>query len=311
MTFESSASENFVPPRTRRIPSWLRALLKNPVSIAGLILVVSFALIALAAPLIAPPPPGSDNSFMIPNDGYQSDPQPPNATHIFGTTPGQYDLFYGVIWGTRTAFLVGIIITGITVIIGIVVGLVSAFYGGLVDEALQRVVEIFLAFPFLLAALVMAAVLQPRLHNGILTASIALIAFGWPGYARIIRGDVLSVKGRDYILAAQAVGVPDLRLMARHILPNAMYTVLVQASLDIGAYVLSFSGLSFLGLGAEVGYADWGQILSMARNWIPNLSQYWWIIVFPGGALVLYTLGWNLIGDAFRDALDPKMRGSI
>ncbi len=296
------------PQAKSKLPAWLRALLKNPVSVAGLLLVLSFVLIAVFAPLIAPPQ-NADNPYMIPRAGYSSDPMPPSAEHPFGTTEGQYDIFYGVIWGTRTAFMVGVLITGTTVIIGLVIGIISGYYGGWVDEAIQRIVEIFLAFPFLLAALTMAAVLGPRLHNGILTGMVALILFGWPGYTRIVRGDVLSVKGRDFVLAAKSVGVRDFGIMFRHVLPNSFYTLLVQASLDLGAYVLTFAALSFLGLGAELGYSDWGQMLSLARNWIPNLSSYWWIVVFPGGALVLYTLAWNLIGDAFRDALDPRMRG--
>jgi peptide/nickel transport system permease protein len=299
-----------------RVPAWIRALLKNPLSIAGLVLIVLFAFTAIFAPLIvstvepqvaqmADP----TNPTTIPRDGYEDTPKAPNQVHIFGTTQGQYDVFYGVVWGTRIAFLVGILITGSTLIVGMIVGTVSAYYGGLFDEAVQRVVEIFLAFPFLLAAITLAAVLGPKVHNGIITGMIALGVFGWPSYSRIIRGDVLAVKGRDYVLAAQAVGVPDLRLMLRHIIPNSMYTLLVQASLDIGTYVLSFAALSFLGVGAELGYTDWGQMLSFARNWIPNLAVYWWILVYPGIALVLYVLAWNLVGDAFRDALDPKMRG--
>ncbi len=299
-----------------RVPAWMRALFKNPVSIAGLVLIILFAFIAIFAPLVvgAIEPQvvqmsNPDNPMVIPRDGYMDQPTPPNDVHVWGTTPGQYDVLYGVVWGTRTAFLVGILITGSTFIIGMIIGTVSGFYGGWFDEIMQRITEIFLAFPFLLAAITMAAVLGPKVHNGILTGMIALGAFGWPPYVRIIRGDVLSVKSRDYVLAAEAVGVPGLRLMMKHIIPNAMYTLLVQASLDIGAYVLSFAALSFLGVGAELGYADWGQMLSFARNWIPNLAQYWWILVYPGFALILYVLAWNLVGDAFRDALDPKMRG--
>jgi peptide/nickel transport system permease protein len=238
-----------------------------------------------------------------------AEPEAPSAAHPFGTTEGQYDIFYGVVWGTRTAFIVGIVITGITLIIGMTVGTISGYYGGMVDEGIQRIVEIFLAFPYLLAAITMAAVLGPRVHNGIVTGMIALTVFGWPSYARLVRGDVLSVKERDFVTAARATGVRDLRMLMRHILPNAMYSVLVVASLDIGTYVLSFAALSFLGVGAELGYADWGQLLSFARNWIPNLARYWWILVYPGAALIFYVLAWNLVGDAFRDALDPKMRG--
>ncbi|MCL4394678.1 MAG: ABC transporter permease [Chloroflexi bacterium] len=291
-----------------RVPAWIKVLFKNPVSISGMVLITFFAAVAIFAPVIAPPA-NPDNPFQIPRDGYSAEPKPPSAAHPFGTTEGQYDIFYGVVWGTRTAFIVGIVITGITLVIGMAVGTVSGYYGGMVDEGVQRVVEIFLAFPYLLAAITMAAVLGPRVHNGIVTGMIALTVFGWPSYARLVRGDVLSVKERDFVTAARATGVRDLRMLMRHILPNAMYSVLVVASLDIGTYVLSFAALSFLGVGAELGYADWGQLLSFARNWIPNLARYWWILVYPGAALILYVLAWNLVGDAFRDALDPKMRG--
>ena len=174
----------------------------------------------------------------------------------------------------------------------------------------MRFVEIFQAFPFLLAAITMAAILQPKLGRGIWTPMLALIAFGWTGYARLIRGDILSVKQREYVLAARVVGIGDFRIIARHVLPNAIFPLLVVASMDIGTYVLSFAALSFLGLGVQAGYSDWGQIISFARNWIPVLSKYWFIIVFPGAAITLYVLGWNLLGDAFRDILDPRMRGS-
>ena len=311
----NSAATWVMRPQSR-IPAWVRALFKNPVSITGMVLITLFALMAIFAPVLVnvleptvAAQADPSNPFSIPRDGFEAQPSPPSAVHPLGTTEGQYDVLYGIIWGTRTAFMVGILITGTTFIIGLAVGTVSAYYGGMVDEVIQRVVEIFLAFPFLLAAITLAAVVGPKVHNGILTGMIALTAFGWPSYTRLVRGDVLAVKERDFVLAAHSVGVRDLRMLMRHILPNAMYSVLVVASLDIGTYVLSFAALSFLGVGAELGYADWGQMLSFARNWIPNLSQYWWILVYPGLALILYVLAWNLVGDAFRDALDPKMRG--
>jgi peptide/nickel transport system permease protein len=298
-----------IRPRPRgRAPDWARILLRNPVSIAGAVIVLAFVAIAILAPALAPPPDPAD-PFQIPRDGFQAQPSPPSAKHLFGTTQGQYDIFYGVVWGTRTAFEIGLIVTGATVLIGGSLGAVSAYAGGWVDEIIQRFVEIVLAFPFLLAALTLATVLVPKFHNGLVSGMVALIAFGWPGYSRLIRGDVLAVKGRDYVLAARAVGVPGWRILVRHVLPNAMYSLLVVGSLDIGTYVLTFAALSFLGLGAEQGYADWGQLLSFARNWIPDLARFWYIVVYPGTALLLFVLGWNLIGDAFRDALDPKMRG--
>ena len=291
-----------------RAPEWVRTLLHNPVSITGTVIVLGFILIAILAPVLAPPPIPSE-PFAIPRDGFQAEPHPPDARHLFGTTQGQYDIFYGIIWGTRTAFEIGIIVTGVTVLVGGTLGAVSAYAGGWVDELIQRIVEIVLAFPFLLAALVLATVLAAKIHNGLVTGMIALIAFGWPGYTRLIRGDVLAVKEREYVLAARCLGIPGWRILFRHILPNAIYSLLVVGSLDIGTYVLTFAALSFLGLGAQQGYADWGQLLSFARNWIPDLAKYWYIVVFPGMALLLFVLGFNLIGDAFRDALDPKMRG--
>ena len=140
-------------------------------------------------------------------------------------------------------------------------------------------------------------------------AIIALVTFGWMGYARVIRGDILSTKERDYVMAARVIGVKDSRILFRHILPNAIFPTLVLASLAIGDVVLSFAALSFLGIGTDVGYADWGQVLSFARNWIISLDEYWYIIVWPGLTLVLFVMGWNLVGDALRDVLDPRMRG--
>jgi peptide/nickel transport system permease protein len=286
----------------------VRRLLTNPASLLGILLVLLFVVIAILAPVLAPPRNARVDPYTIPRDGFSPEPRPPSEEHPFGTTEGQYDIYYGVIWGTRTAFQVGLIITACTLVIGLIIGSLAGFYGGWLDEILMRVVEIFLAFPFLLAAITMATVLQARLGRGLIVSMIALIVFGWTTYARLIRGDILSVKQRDYVLSARAIGTRDHRIIWRHVLPNAIYPTLVVASLDIGTYVLAFAGLSFLGLGAEVGYADWGQLISFARNWIPSLSKYWYIVVFPGTAILLFVLGWNLIGDAFRDILDPKMR---
>ena len=286
----------------------VRRFLTNPLSMAGTVGVLLFAIIAIAAPVLAPPPEKSRDPYQIPRDGYRAEPRAPSEEHIWGTTEGQYDVYYGVIWGTRTAFQVGLVITLSTVAIGLVVGTLSSYYGGWVDEAMMRGTEIFMAFPFLMAAITMAAVLQPRLGKSLLTGMVALVTFGWPTYARLIRGDILSVKERDYVLAARVMAASDIRIMLRHIVPNAIFPTLVVGSMDIGTYVLSFAALSFLGVGAEVGYADWGQMISFARNWIPNLAEYWYILIYPGGAILLFCLAWNLIGDAFRDILDPKLR---
>ena len=287
----------------------LRQLVTRPTSLAGLILLLGFILVAVLAPVIAPPEDPA-HPFDIPHTGYRPEPMPPDEEHIFGTTERQYDVFYGVVWGTRTAFQVGLIITFAALAIGLLVGSLAAYYGGVLDDVLMRIVEIVQAFPFLLAALTLAAVLRGRMGSGLTAGIAALIAFGWPAYARLIRGDILSVRTRDFALAARAIGARDRRILMRHILPNAIFPTLVYASMDIGSYVLSFAALSFLGLGADVGYADWGQMISFARNWISSLATYPHIVVYPGMAILLFVLAWNLLGDAFRDIIDPRLRGS-
>ncbi len=303
-----AARRPFEVPRSW-ISGWkvAKRLLTNPASLLGILLIAMFIVIAIAAPTLAPPR-NARTAYTIPRDGFSPEPRAPSAKHPFGTTEGQYDIYYGVVWGARTAFQIGLVITISTAAIGLVVGSIAGFYGGWLDELLMRIVEVFIAFPFLMAAITVAAVLQAKLGRGLIVSMIALIVFGWTTYARLVRGDILSVKERDYITAARAVGVKDFRIIVRHVLPNSIYPTLVYASMDIGNNVLSFAGLSFLGLGAEVGYADWGQLISFARNWIPTLSRHWYIVIYPGAAILLFVLGWNLLGDAVRDLLDPRMR---
>lgn len=319
--------ERFLGPENYRI---VIGLLKTPASILGFVLIGLFAIIALAAPLIAPPLNPAD-PYKIPRDGFSSEPKPMGTVwnvrqpplpfwwktlvgtdkwvHILGTSEGQYDIFYGVVWGTRTAFKTGLIVTFAAFLIGIIVGSISAYYGGTVDNLLMRIVDIFLTLPFILAALILAAILVPKIGQSVVPSMIALIAFSWMTYARLIRGDILSIKERDYVMAAKVIGVKDGRILFNHIIPNAIFPSLVYASLDIGNVVLTLAALSFLGIGVGVGYADWGQVLSFARNWITSLNTYWYIIVWPGITLVFFVLGWNLMGDALRDVLDPRMRG--
>jgi len=318
----------------------IKKLLRIPTSVAGIVILMIFIFIAIAAPWLAPTPENSRDPYMIPRDGFSTSPTQPSDEHIFGTTEGQYDIYYGVIWGTRTAFRVGVVITLITSLVGLVIGSFSAYYGGWVDELLMRLTEIFQAFPFLLAAITLTSVLQTIYGRGeagtlmfmsrvlafltfghnpadpvdpiqlqILTGMLAIIFFGWMTYARVIRGNILAIKEYEFALAARAIGAGDMRILFRHLLPNAVFPVLVLASMDIGSYVLAFAALSFLGLGAQRGYADWGQMISFARNWVPSLAQNWFIVVYPGLAIVFFVLSWNLVGDALRDILDPRMRG--
>ena len=296
----------YISDRTRYI---LRQLFTRPTSLAGLLLLAFFIGVAVAAPVLAPPQDPS-NPFIIPHYGYAPDPQLPSAQHIFGTTESQFDIFYGIVWGTRTAFEVGLIVTLAAVVFGVSIGSIAGYYGGWVDDVLMRIVEVVLAFPFLLAAITLAAVLEGQVGRGLVAGMIALIAFGWPTYARLIRAEILTLKQRDFVTAAKAIGASDFRILWNHILPNAIFPTLVYASLDIGSYVISFAALSFLGLGAEVGYADWGQMISFARNWIPSLAKYPHIVLYPGLAILLFVMAWNLIGDAFRDIIDPRLGGS-
>jgi len=285
----------------------LRQLAKNPLSLVGLIILFIFIILAIFAPLIAPPPEGHYNHYMIPRDGYSAQPQPPSEEHIFGTTEGQYDIFYGVIWGARSAFNVGLVVISSVLVIGLVLGSLAGYLGGVVDEIIMRITDIFLAFPALILAMAIVAALGPSLRS----VMIALVIVSWPSYARLIRGDILQVREEDYIEASRGVGASNFRVIMRHVLPNAIYPTLVMASLDIGAVVLAAAALSFLGLGPGEGYADWGQLTSFARAWIVGPSDapltYWYAVMIPGLFILFFVLGWNLLGDAFRDILDPRL----
>ncbi|QRY70682.1 ABC transporter permease (plasmid) [Ensifer sp. PDNC004] len=285
---------------------FLRYLARNPVSLLGVVILLAFVLIAVFAPVLAPPQSFQLSPYDTPRAGFLATPQPPSPEAVFGTTQGQYDIFYGVVWGTRTAFKIGLGVVAISVLIGTVVGAVAAYYGGVVEEVLMRIVDVFMAVPFLIAAMVLTALLG----KGIVPITIALTTFGWMSYARIVRSEILRIREMDYIHAARSYGASDLRLIVLHILPNAMFPVLVLATMATGSMVLSASALSFLGVGTEEGYADWGQFIAYSRNWIVgqpgNPFQFWYTLAFPGTAVFLFVLSWNLVGDALRDMLDPR-----
>jgi peptide/nickel transport system permease protein len=256
--------------------------------------------VAIFAPLIAPPAEGV-NPYIIPRAGFLTTPQPPDEEHVFGTTEGQYDIFYAVIWGTRTAFKVGLTVVLVTSVIGIIVGSIAGYFGGLVDEVLMRITDIFMAIPFLIAVMVLTTLLGKGLDK----VMIALIAFDWMVSARLIRGNILQVREEEYVQAARALGFKDLRIIVKHVLPNTIFPVVIQASMRIGTLVVTAAALSFLGLGAPQDYADWGQILSYSRNW--QGTEFWYTIFYPAIAMILFVLAWNLVGDALRDIFDPRL----
>lgn len=283
-------------------------LRKKPMSLVGVGLIGFFLAVAVAAPVLAPPEKNSRDAYLMPQDGYSPDPVRPSAKHWFGTTEQQYDLYYGMVWGTRTAFEVAIMVVVSSLIVGMIIGGAAGFYGGWIDELTMRFTDIILAFPDLILAVVIVTVRKPSLEN----VMVSVAAVSWPSYARLLRGDVLSIKERDFVSAARALGASDFRILLRHIIPNCIYPLLVVASLSMGRIVITAAALSFLGLGAPVGYSDWGQLISLSRNWLlgsnGNPFEYWHTVFIPGFAIFLFVLGWNLLGDAVRDILDPRQK---
>lgn len=294
-------------PRLREASFTLKRLFSNPLTTIGLTIVLGFAAVAIFAPVIAPPEDPA-NPFLMPHDGWRMPPSPPSPDHPFGTLQQQYDIFYGVVWGTRSAFRIGLTVVGANLLIGIVLGSLAGYFGGLFDEIVMRIADIFYAIPFLVMAMAMVV----AIGRGLGSIVMVLVILGWPTYTRVIRSEILVVRNMDYIAAAKAAGRPALSIIARHVIPNSVYSVIIVASMQIGVTVLTAAALSFLGLGADTGYADWGQMVSTCRNWIigpaGNRLAYWYVVFIPGFAIALFVLGWNLLGDAIRDVFDPKMR---
>jgi len=293
-------------PRIRELRFSLRRIKDSPLSLIGISIIVVFAAIAILAPVLASPNPR--DPYIMPKFGFSPTPKPPSTNHPFGLTQDQYDIYYGVIWGARTAFRVSILVVGSALLIGLTIGAIAGYYGGIVDEVFMRITDIFLAFPYIVLIMAFVVAMGASLDSVLK----ALIIVWWPSYARLIRAEVLSVREEDYVEAAKAVGGSDFRVITRHVNPNSIYPILVMASLDMGAVVLTAAAMSFLGLGAPVGYADWGQLISFSQNWIVGPPghpfAYWYTVVIPGIFIFFFVLGWSLLGDALRDILDPKLR---
>lgn len=278
----------------------LKLCWRQPMGKLGMVIVFFWIFISLLAPLLATPA-DRDNPYMMNRVSYSTLPTPPNDESIFGTTSGGYDIFYGIVWGSRTALLVGLTTVLFSAIIGMLVGGVSAFIGGKVDELTMRFVDLFMSIPFLIAVIVMTTILG----KGLIKIIVALIMFGWHRYARLMRGEVLCIKEKGYVVAAKSMGVSFWRIFFTHIVPNAVYPLIVLMSLNIGRMVLVAASLSFLGVGAESGFADWGQMINFSQNWIAGTPQdqfcYWYTYVIPSLAIFSFVLGWTLLGDALQD----------
>jgi peptide/nickel transport system permease protein len=285
-------------------------VIKNPLGLVGLVLIFFWASIAILAPIICPPQ-NPARPYAIARVSFSALPKPPSTDTPLGVTGGGYDILYGMVWGSRTAFCIGLSVVSASVLIGTLLGGIGAFLGGLVDDIVMRLTDLFMSFPFLIAVIVMSIVLGKGLDKVIL----ALIIFGWRRYARLVRSTVLSVKEREYVSAAESIGASHFRIFFRHVLPNSIFPVFVLASLDIWAMVLIAASLSFIGVGSEPGYADWGQMINFSRNWllgtVADPFQYWYTYVYPSIAILTFVLGWTLLGDTLRDVLDPKMKNLV
>jgi peptide/nickel transport system permease protein len=279
-----------------RIKEWrhsVRLFFKSPLAVIGLIIVIGFILVAIFAPLLAPYPLNW-RDFTLQNAA-------PNDAHKLGNEIYGGDILSMIIWGSRTSLFIGFFVVSICVILGTIVGIIAAYYGGWIDEALMRLTDIFLAFPYLVLCMVIVA----ALGSGLMNVMIAMTIVSWPSYARLIRGQVLSIKERNYIEAARAVGASDWRIMTRHILPNSFSPIIVQSTMDLGSIMITAAALSFIGMGAGPGEAEWGRMITDGQSQLLNAP---WISTFPGLAILIVCLGFNLFGDGLRDILDPKMR---
>ncbi|MBN1661205.1 MAG: ABC transporter permease [Anaerolineae bacterium] len=305
----------------------IRRVLFRPALMAGSLIVVAFAVVALAAPSISPTENPDAPYFMV-SHGVSRTPKAPGGAYPLGLMARQYDIFYGVVWGTRLAFQAGLMVTAGRLIIGVVVGLLAGYFGGWVDALLMRITDAFLAFPIMAAGMVMIVILGRQVVEWLWSTTpfvmpyreeevlmLTLVLFGWMSYARLIRGNLLAQREKEYIEAARAAGVGHVRMMLRHLWPNARQGLFVLAASDVGVVVVLLAMFAFVGLitpAPEGLEADWGQMLAAARGWIVgtpgNAFEYWYTYLPVSLAIVLFSVGWNLVGDGLRDALDPRLR---
>ncbi|WP_254763328.1 ABC transporter permease [Natrinema marinum] len=301
-------------PRRRRFRSTWRRFRRNRAAVAGLSVIAAMAVLALfARPIevstaqvtitlqpfsLAPYGPGE--TFVGPANA------PPSAAHPFGTDWAGRDIFSRLLVGGRYTLGIGLVAVVLALGVGIPLGATAGYFGGWADEILMRIVDVLYAFPFLVLAIALVPILEPVpvLGSGFWTVVVALVLTGWVGYARLLRGEVLSIREREYVTAARALGVPDRTILRRHVVPNAVAPVVVQATLNVGTVVLTAAALGFLGLGLEPGSAEWGAMLSQGRDSL--IRGDWHVTVFPGLAIFLFVLSINLVGDGLNDALDPS-----
>jgi peptide/nickel transport system permease protein len=285
------------PARPARSTNWARQvrdrLRANPVSMIGLILTIGMFGIAVAAPIIAPYDPVS----LAPKNRLL----PPSSMNWFGTDDGGRDIFSRVVFGARYSLLAAAVVLSLAATFGTAVGLIAGFAGGKIDEALMRLTDMFLAFPALVLAMGISAALGASLANSM----IAIAVVWWPWYARLVRGQTLRVRQEQFVDAARASGASDAHMILRHILPNCWTPIIVQVTLDVGYAILTTASLSFIGLGAQPPTPEWGAMVATGKDYI--LDQ-WWMSTFPGLAIFLAVMAFNLVGDGLQEALSPILR---
>lgn len=270
-----------------------RQYIKNKLAVGGAIVIIVLSLAAIFSPLLSRYDPNEINLDEI----YQ----PPSLRHPFGTDMNGRDVFARVLYGARISMSVGFISSGLAGLIGVIIGALAGFFGGKIDNILMRFVDLVLCIPSFFLLLMVIAMLEPNIYNVMIVIAIT----SWPGLARLVRAEVLSVRERDYVQAAIALGIGRWRIIWRHIIPNVMAPVFVAVTLGVAAAILVESGLSFLGLGVQPPTPSWGNILAQGRS----VMQFaWWMTLFPGLAIFVTVLGYNLVGEGLRDALDPRLR---
>ena len=266
---------------------------KNRMAVAGSVIVIVLFAVSLLAPWLAPYDPNAIDLVNV--------LAPPSGGHPFGTDPLGRDVLSRMIWGAGISLKVGFVATGIAILIGTILGALSGYYGRWVDAVIMRFVDIMLCFPAFFLILAVIAILEPSIWNIMIVIGLT----GWMGVTRLVRADFISLKERDFVQAARAIGAGDLRIIFLHILPNAMASVLVTATLGVAGAILTESALSFLGIGVQPPTPSWGNILTAGKD---NIDIAWWLSFYPGLAILITVLGYNLLGEGIRDALDPRLR---
>jgi peptide/nickel transport system permease protein len=272
---------------------FLERFFKNKMAVAGSIVVMLLFAVSLLAPWIAPYDPSTiDLKHVL---------APPSFGHPLGTDQLGRDVLSRMIWGARISLKVGFVATGIAMLIGTILGAASGYYGRWVDATIMRFVDIMLCFPTFFLILAVIAILEPSIWNIMIVIGLT----GWMGITRLVRADFISLKERDFVSAARVIGASDFRIIFVHILPNAMASVLVATTLGIAGAILTESALSFLGIGVQPPIPSWGNILTAGKD---NIDIAWWLSLYPGLAILITVLGYNLLGEGIRDSLDPRLR---